>query len=126
MKYTVIIDNHSYELPAKTMAVVEKLDEAMKIDTRSDLNIRAKYQMLFDTVKDLLGAENAVEAFGADDLEAVDLSNVTLAFRSIVDSYDKPVADYEAKRTREKLSGTQIDQVVKIAQAAQMMQNLKK
>lgn len=126
MKYTVIIANHSYELPAKTMAVVEKLDEAMKVDTRSDLNIRAKFQVLFDTVKDLLGAQSAEEALGADNLEAVDLSNVTLAFRNIVDAYDKPVADYEAKRTREKLSNTQVDQVVKIAQAAQMMQNLKK
>ena len=126
MKYTVIIDNHSYELPAKTMAVVEKLDEAMKVDTRSELNIRAKYQVLYDTVKDLLGIENAIEAFGGDNLDTVDLSNVTLAFRSIVDAYDKPVADYEAKRTREKLSNTQVDQVVKIAQAAQMMQSMKK
>lgn len=126
MKYTAIIDNHSYELPSKTMEVTEKLDEALKVDTRNDLSIRAKYQLLYDTVNDLLGAENAEKALGGNSLETVDLSNVTLAFRSIVDAYDKPVADYAAKKARERLAASQVDQVVKIAHAAQMMQNMKK
>ena len=126
MKYTAIIDNHSYELPSKTMEVAEKLDEALKVDTRNDLNIRAKYQLLYDTVNDLLGVENAEKALGGNSLETVDLSNVTLAFRSIADAYDKPVADYAAKKARERLAASQVDQVVKIAHAAQMMQNMKK
>lgn len=126
MKYTAIIDNHSYELPSKTMEVAEKLDEALKVDTRNDLNIRAKYQLLYDTINDLLGAENAEKALGGNSLETVDLSNVTLAFRSIVDAYDKPVADYAAKKARERLAASQVDQVVRIANAAQMMQNMKK
>lgn len=125
MKYTAIIDNHSYELPSKTMEVAEKLDEALKVDTRNDLNIRAKYQLLYDTVNDLLGVENAEKALGGNSLETVDLSNVTLAFRSILDAYDKPVADYAAKKARERLASSQVDQVVKIAHAAQMMQNMK-
>ena len=126
MKYTVIIDNYSYELPAKTMAVVEKLDEALKVDARNDLNIRAKYQLLYDTVNDLLGTENAEKVLGGNNLESVDLSNVTLAFRSIADAYDKPVADYNAKKARERLAASQVDQVLKIANAAQMMQSIKK
>lgn len=126
MKYTVIIDNYSYELPAKTMAVVEKLDEALKVDARNDLNIRAKYQLLYDTVNDLLGTENAEKVLGGNNLESVDLSNVTLAFRSIADAYDKPVADYNAKKARERLAASQVDQVLKIANAAQMMQSMKK
>lgn len=126
MKHTVIIDNYSYELPAKTMAVAEKLDEALKVDTRNDLNIRAKYQLLYDTVNDLLGTENAEKVLGGNNLESVDLSNVTLAFRSIADAYDKPVADYNAKKARERLAASQVDQVLKIANAAQMMQSMKK
>lgn len=126
MKYTVIIDNYSYELPAKTMAVAEKLNEALKVDTRNDLNIRAKYQLLYDTVNDLLGTENAEKVLGGNNLESVDLSNVTLAFRSIADAYDKPVADYNAKKARERLAASQVDQVLKIANAAQMMQSIKK
>lgn len=126
MKYTVIIDNYSYELPAKTMAVAEKLNEALKVDTRNDLNIRAKYQLLYDTVNDLLGTENAEKVLGGNNLESVDLSNVTLVFRSIADAYDKPVADYNAKKARERLAASQVDQVLKIANAAQMMQSMKK
>ena len=126
MKYTAIMDNYSYELPSKPREVAEKLDEALKVDIRNDLNIRAKYQLLYDTVNDLLGAENAEKALGGNSLETVDLSNVTLAFRSIVDAYDKPVADYAAKKARERLAASQVDQVVKIAHAAQMMQNMKK
>jgi hypothetical protein len=126
MKYTAIIDNHSYELPVKTMVVAEKLDEALKVDIRNDLNIRAKYQLLYDTVNDILGAENAEKALGGNSLESVDLSNVTLAFRTIVDAYDKPVADYAAKKARERIAASQVDQVIKIANAAQMMQGMKK
>ena len=126
MKYTAIIENYSYELPAKTMAVAEKLDEALKVDNRNGLNIRAKYQLLYNTVNELLGTENAEKALGGTSLESVDLSNVTLAFRTIVDAYDKPVKDYAAKKAREQLASSQVDQVVKIAQAAQMMQGMKK
>jgi hypothetical protein len=126
MKYTAIIDNYSYDLPAKTMAVAEKLDEALKVDVRNDLNIRAKYQLLYDTVNDLLGAENAEKALGGTSLDTVDLSNVTLAFRTVVDAYDKPVADYAAKKARERLAASQMDQVIKIANAAQMVQGMKK
>lgn len=126
MKYTAIIDNHSYDLPAKTMVVAEKLDEALKVDTRNDLNIRAKYQLLYDIINELLGTDNAEKALGGDSLETVDLSSVTLAFRTIVDAYDKPMADYAAKKARERLAASQVDQVIKIANAAQMVQGIKK
>lgn len=126
MKYTVIIDNHSYDLPAKTMAVVEKLDEAMKVDARSDLSIRAKYQVLLDAIEGVLGTEDTTRALGSNNLESVDLSSLTLAFRAIVDAYDKPVSDYEMKKAREKLSNAQIDQIVKIAQSAQTIRGFNK
>lgn len=121
MEYTVIINGKSYDLPKKTIEVVEKIDAVLKVDSIKGMDLRNKFQKLHDFTSDLLGKENAVEVLGGDTIDSVDLSEVTLATRKIIDAYDKPIADYEADKTKSKLNALPIEKIISLANSAQRM-----
>ena len=122
MTYTVIINDRSYDLPKKTLAITEALDQTAKVD---ELNIstREKYRKVLDCIISLLGKEAVVEAIGSTDLNEVDLSEVTIAFRKSVDAYNRPVQDYINASGRGAFEGLPIDQMTNLANAATQILN---
>lgn len=122
MIYTVIINDRSYDLPKKTLAITEALEQTAKVDELS-VPTREKYRKVLDCVISLLGKEAVVEALGSTDLNEVDLSEVTIAFRKIVDGYNKPVQDYVNASGRGALDGMPIDQMTNLANAATKILN---
>ena len=122
MIYTVIINDRSYDLPKKTLAITEALDQTAKVD---ELNIstREKYRKVLDCIIRLLGKEAVAEVLGSTDLNEVDLSEVTIAFRKSVDAYNRPVQDYVNASGRGALDSMPIDQMTNLANAATQILN---
>lgn len=125
MQYTVIINGQSYDLPKKTVKVVEEMDKVATIDSVKGIGIRDKFKKLYDFIVSLVGKENATEILGSDKLDEVDLSEVTLTFKKIMDAYDKPLTDYQADKAREKFSNLPIDQIANLAGAVDTMAAMK-
>lgn len=119
MEYTVIIDGQSYDLPKKTVAVVEKIDEVLKVDSTKGYSVRQKFEKLHVFVKDIVGEETAREMLGSDNITEIDLSELTLSVRRIIDAYDSPIAAYDAEKSRVKLEGLPIDKIISVAKAAE-------
>ena len=119
MEYTVIIDGQSYDLPKKTVAVVEKIDEVLKVDSTKGYSVRQKFEKLHVFVKDIVGEETAREMLGSDNITEIDLSELTLLVRRIIDAYDSPIAAYDAEKSRVKLEGLPIDKIISVAKAAE-------
>lgn len=119
MEYTVIIDGQSYDLPKKTVAVVEKIDEVLKVDSTKGYSVRQKFEKLHVFVKDIVGEETAREMLGSDNITEIDLSELTLSVRRIIDAYDSPIAAYDAEKSRAKLEGLPIDKIISVAKAAE-------
>lgn len=111
MVYTVIMNNRSYELPKKTVFVMEDLDSALSIDKNKSLSLREKYGYLHEFVKRMVGEERARECFGSDLLDEIDLSDLTIAVRKIHDAYDKPIAEYEAGKMQEKFKSIPLEKI---------------
>lgn len=124
MEYTIIVDGQSYDLPKKTLAVVSQLDEVLKVDVNGKLNIRQKFEKCYNFVKSLVGEEAAKEMFGSDDLGEIDLTEVTLAVKKIVEAYDKPITDYELSKNMEKLDSLPIEQINSMMNAAEKMASI--
>lgn len=120
MEYTIIVNNRSYDLPKKTIAVVEKLDQVLKVDA-SNLPIRQKFERLHNFMKELVGTDAAIEMFGSDNLAEIDLSDVTIAVRKVVDAYDKPVNDYGTNKMSDALSHIPIEKIIAMSKAAEKM-----
>ena len=123
MDYTVIINSRSYDLPKKTVSVMNKLDEVLKVD---NLNIKArqKFEELHEFVKDILGEANAKEILESDNLDEIDLSDLSITVLKINDAYNKPLNDYKMEKMRATLNSAQIDKINNLVNSATAMANL--
>lgn len=122
MEYTIIVNGRSYDLPKKTMAVAEKLDEVLKVDSVQGMPVRQKFEKLHVFVKDLVGNEKAEEMFDSSNLAEIDLPEITLVVKKIVDAYDKPIVDYDIDNRLQKLNNLPIDKIISMGKVAQMVQ----
>lgn len=116
--YTIIVNNRSYELPKKTVAVMEDLDQAVTIDSNKNLSLRDKYAHLHEFVKRTIGEEKAKECLSSDNLDEIDLSDLAIIVRKIHDAYDKPIAEYQMSKAREKLGALPMDKLTSFMTAA--------
>lgn len=123
MVYTVIINNQSYDLPKKTLAITEKLENVIRTDTRSGVPLREKYKATYDCVADLIGRENIVEALGAS-IDDCDVNDITLTFRKIVDAYNKPLEDYKTDKGLSELNSLPLDKLMALVDAAKQVDKL--
>src|SRR5574344_501703 len=121
MNYTVIINGQSYDLPKKTMKVVEEMDKVAQSDNVKGIGIRDKFKALFDFIGGLVGKEAAKEILGSDKLDEVDLSEVTLTFKKIKDAYDKPLEEYNSEKSFQRLNSLPIEKIVQLANVAKSM-----
>lgn len=120
MIYTIISDDmQSYDLPGKTLKVVEKIEELMKADTNKNLSIREKYKKLHSFVIDMLGKESAKEILGGDKLDELDLSVLTITCRKIVDAYEKPIEEYSNGKIQQTLEDIPLDKVTELLKVAE-------
>ena len=126
MVHTVILNGRSYDLPKKNINVATKLDEVLKVDSIKGLSVRQKFEKLHVFSKDILGKENTNEILGTDNLEEIDLSELTIVVRKIVDAYEKPISDYQAERNREQLSRLPLAQLESITKVVDVASNMEK
>jgi len=127
MIYTIISDDmQSYDLPGKTLKVVEKIEDLSKADARKDLSIREKYKKQHAFVIDILGKEVAKEFLGGDKLEELDLSVLTITCKKIIDAYDRPVDDYNRSKVQQSLDEIPLDKVSELIKATDDMKGIKK
>ena len=119
MIHTVILDGRSYDLPKKNIAMAGKLDDVMRVDEVKGLSLRQRFEKLHVFVKETLGEETARELFGTDNLDEIDLSELTITVRRIIDAYEKPIADYQMEKNLSKLQGLPMRQLESITKAAE-------
>ncbi|MDD6058203.1 MAG: hypothetical protein PUB98_08115 [Clostridiales bacterium] len=120
MEYTIIMNGQSYDLPKKTIAVMEKLDEVLKVDS-TNLNVRKKFEKLHEFVKGTVGDDAAKEILGSDIIAEIDLSDLTLAVKRIADAYDEPIRNYNEEKASRALSAIPIDKIISMTKAAEKM-----
>ena len=126
MEYTIIVENKSYDLPKKTISVMSALDEVTKVDSNNNLSVRQKFEKLHKFMKDTVGEENCREIFGSEQLDEIDLSELTLAVNKVIDAYEKPVADYHREKNMDKLNDIPLEKIISITKAANTMASFPK
>ena len=116
--YTIISDDmQSYDLPGKTLKVMEKIEALQRDDARKDLSIREKYKKVHVFVVDILGKDVAKELLGTDKLDEMDLSVLTITAKKIIDAYDKPLEDYNRSKVQQTIDEIPLDKVTELIKA---------
>ena len=124
MAHTIIVNNKCYELPKKTVAIAEKLDNALKVDSIAGLSVKDKFKRLHDFIKEMLGNENTAEMLGSDDLNEIDTSELAVIVLKINDVYEKPMNEYQAERMQAKIGAIPFDKLTSMTKAAQTVANV--
>lgn len=125
MEYTIIVNGQSYDLPKKTIQVVEKLDDVLRVDS-TNLKVKQKFEKLHAFVKGIVGEDAAKEMFGSDDLSEIDLSELTITVKKINDAYEAPVNEYSSDRMSCALDNLPIDKVVQMSKMIESMSAMTK
>lgn len=112
--YSLVVNRKSYTLPAKNLRLVEEMERVSRIDSVRGMSTRDKFEEILTFIVNTLGEDNAKEVFGSVSVEEVDLSEVTVTFRMIVDAYNKPITDYNTKKSNEVLSSISSDKIEKV------------
>jgi hypothetical protein len=94
---------------------MEKLDSILKIDAVPGLSLREKFEQLRMFLVDIVGEDATNEILGSDTLEEVDLCDITITVRKIVDAYDKPLIDYNNKKSKDALNQIPFDKISQLA-----------
>lgn len=123
MIYTVILNDRSYDLPKKTISVTELLDSVAKVDSQ-DIPVRDKYRRILDCIKSLVGEGHTEDIFGTNDMNEMDLSEITLAFRKIIDAYNKPMQDYIGNSGRAAFEALPIKEMTQLANATAQIERV--
>lgn len=121
MKHTVIINGRSYELPKKTMRIAERIEDVVRKDPMNNIPLRQKYENTHACIEEILGTENTKEIFGSDNLDEVDLCEVTLTFKKIVDAYTQPLKEYDSAKMRNSISGIPFEKITSLADVMNQM-----
>lgn len=125
MVYTIIVEGRSYDLPKKTLTVMQSMEDVFKADNNDSLSISQKYKKVHNFVKSIIGDESSKEIFGTDDINDMDLSELTLTLKKIKDAYEKPIKEYEHNLQWGELEKVPLDKIVELANAAKSIPNLK-
>lgn len=125
MQYTVIFNHKSYDLPKKTMAIWEDLDLIFKLDS-TNLPNREKYKKMIEFIAKLVGQEAIEEIFGTEELDEMDLNDITLAIFKVRDAYENPLANYQAEKNSESLSQIPLDKLQSISKLVDTASKVKK
>lgn len=124
--YSLVVDRKSYTLPPKNLRLVEDMEQVSRVDSIRGMSTRAKFEEILKFIVSTVGEDNAKDILGTTSVEEVDLSMVTVVFRMIVDAYNKPIADYNSKKSGELLSSIpsdKIEKVTKLMEAAERASN---
>ena len=117
MIYTIIASNgQSYDLPAKTIGVMDSLNNILKID-QTDLGLKQKYQKILEFAVNILGDEAVKEILGSDKVNDIDVGELELIILKIKAAYDKPIEEYRAEQLENSLEGIPTDKLVALTKA---------
>lgn len=120
--YSLTVERKNYILPPKNIKVVEEMDRVSQVDSIRGMPVRERFNTILQFIIEIVGEDNTKEIFGSTLIEEVDLSMVVVVFRMIVDAYNKPIADYNARKSNDVFSNIPSDKIDKIVKLAEVVQ----
>lgn len=124
MEYVIVVNGRSYDLPKKTMEVVENLDEVLTVDSIKGFTVRQKFEKCHKFIQNLLGKEAAEEMFGSSDITKIDLTEVTLVIQKINAAYLEPIERQQMAQSFAALNNIPIDKITALSNAARTIERM--
>lgn len=119
-KTRVILKDKNYVLPVKTLSIVEKIEQLLLLEEAyKNKQIRAVecFTAEYNFIVELLGNETVLAYLGTQDLQEVDIDNVSIAAIKIIQSYNEKIEKAQLDVAQQKLNSPIVQQAIKLSKA---------
>lgn len=113
-EYYLEFEGKRVELPSFNVKVADTVAKTDVIKFSESTYI-TKVKSYYDMEVQLLGKETVVELVGDINDDKVDCNQIVLLQQAIVDAYNKPIDEMQAKAVNDKLSQYDLDKIVQLA-----------
>jgi len=118
---TLFYNGKRYDLPKKTMAIVEKED---LMHTKSASLVEA-YQKQFDYIKALFSEEVINDIFGTSDLDEIDMTELTLVCNMVHSAYMQKIVEHQKKESEMMANNKALEKIISVGKSVEKMMEIK-
>ncbi|MEG2295432.1 MAG: hypothetical protein RSB96_01665 [Oscillospiraceae bacterium] len=118
----VILNKKGYDLPKRTMGIMQKIEDLLEIEKQYESGeirviecVSAEYNFLID----ILGEEKTGEYLGSNDINEVDISEVSVAIVHILNTYKDKLENARMEYANKQLNNPAVKQALNIMNANQ-------
>lgn len=104
MEYCVELNGGMYNLPPYTNKVRSKINRLSADDLNEKADDFNRFINKYEFIKELIGKDAALEVFGAEKMENIDLNLITISYVRILRAYEKNVTELEKEDKLASLS----------------------
>lgn len=100
MDYALEFNGRAYDLPKFTQSVSDEIGKINKRNEDPKVQDADKYKTMYDFIRKMVGSENAAEIFGTENVNEIDLNEITICYLGICNGYDKPVNEFKREKNQ--------------------------
>lgn len=126
MEYYAELNGRTYTLPRYTNSVRSKIDRIAADDVSDKVDAGKKFVNKYQFIRELIGEEAAKEVFGTDNIDEMDLNDITISYVRILHAYDKSVSELEQENKMASLSPEDRELMLELLKNAGNLQELDK
>lgn len=124
MEYSVVFNGRTVALKNYNVDVAEKIEKHIKL-SESSTSVRASLQSLYNTISSLLEDSNVINEL-VGNFNDCDPNDLNILYTLIVDSYEKPLDDFEQNRSASAFDNIGVNKLVGIADSIEKIQKFSK
>lgn len=126
MEYYAELNGRTYTLPRYTNLVRSKIDRIAADDVSDKVDAGKKFVNKYQFIRELIGEEAAKEVFGTDNVDEMDLNDITISYVRILHAYEKSVSELERENKMASLSPEDRELMLELLKNAGNLQELDK
>ena len=93
MEYTLVTNDGAYSLPKLTLNIREKIETVNKKIANTNVPVSDRIKVQHEFIVDVLGADSAKEILETDNINEMDINDLSILYLNICKAYDKPFND---------------------------------
>lgn len=122
MNYSIIIESKSYDLPAYSFGIAEKI-EKQEILNKSNAKFREKCKSMYDFLVEVLGKTTINDLLG--EFNNVEPNLLNLTYLKVISAYNNPIKEYSNENALNSLSDDKLDKLINLLNAMNNLDKLK-
>lgn len=115
MSYSIIFNGTDINLPNYSFTIANKIEEIEISNNNVSKKFKDKCNLMYKFESELIGKQQLSELIG--EFNDCDPNDINLLYLKIVESYQRPIADYNSEATESKMNDANLSKLLEVLNA---------